>query len=90
MVPDEEACECSITCKSTAACRSIVGPSSTSLSPSNVVVAYLAGWKEVAFLNCWVYIVAPIVGAPLGVMMFVDKVLSCGEEEGDTVPTSHD
>jgi glycerol uptake facilitator protein len=53
------------------------------------IVAYLAGWKEVAFLNCWVYIVAPIVGAPLGAM-FVDKVLYCGQEEGDAAATSHD
>jgi glycerol uptake facilitator protein len=53
------------------------------------IVAYLAGWKQVAFLNCWVYIVAPIVGAPLGAML-VDKVLYCGQEKGDTVATSHD
>jgi MIP family channel proteins len=53
------------------------------------IVAYLAGWHSVAFLNCWVYIVAPIVGAPLGALL-VDKVLYYGEEKGDTVATSHD
>jgi glycerol uptake facilitator protein len=53
------------------------------------IVAYLAGWKEVAFLNCWVYIVAPIVGAPLGAM-FVDKVLYYGQDKGETAATSHD
>jgi glycerol uptake facilitator protein len=64
------------------------------------IVAYLAGWNhQVAFANCWVYIVAPIVGAPLGAML-VDKVLynNCGggggrREEGegdDTAATSHD
>jgi glycerol uptake facilitator protein len=53
------------------------------------IVAYMAGWTEVAFLNCWVYIVAPIVGAPLGAML-VDKVLYYGQEHGDTAATTHD
>ena len=38
------------------------------------LVAYLAGWTGVAFRGCWVYIVAPLIGAPLGAV-FVDKVL---------------
>ena len=38
------------------------------------VVAYLAGWKTVAFQGCWVYIVAPIVGAVAGAAL-ADKVL---------------
>jgi MIP family channel proteins len=53
------------------------------------IVAYMAGWTEVAFQNCWVYIVAPIVGAPLGAML-VDKVLYYGQEHGDTAATTHD
>lgn len=30
------------------------------------IVAYAAGWTGVAFQNAWLYIVAPIVGAPIG------------------------
>ena len=53
------------------------------------IVAYMAGWTEVAFQNCWVYIVAPIVGAPLGAML-IDKVLYYGQDDGDTAATTHD
>ena len=30
------------------------------------VVAYAAGWTGVAFTDSWLYIVAPLVGAPVG------------------------
>lgn len=30
------------------------------------IVAYAAGWGDVAFQGWWVYVVAPIVGAPIG------------------------
>jgi glycerol uptake facilitator protein len=53
------------------------------------ITAYLAGWHDVAFKNCWLYIVAPIVGAPMGAFL-VDRVLYFGEEEAHTVATSHD
>jgi glycerol uptake facilitator protein len=38
------------------------------------IVAYLAGWKGVAFNNWWVYVIAPIVGAPIGAAV-ADKIL---------------
>lgn len=38
------------------------------------VVAFLAGWKTVAFQGWWVYVVAPIVGAATGAFI-ADKVL---------------
>lgn len=38
------------------------------------IVAFLAGWKEVAFQGCWVYIVGPIVGAVIGALL-ADRVL---------------
>jgi glycerol uptake facilitator protein len=38
------------------------------------IVAFLAGWRAVAFRHAWVYIVGPIVGAILGAL-FVDKIL---------------
>ena len=38
------------------------------------IVAFLAGWKEVAFQKFWVYILAPVVGAVLGAAV-ADKVL---------------
>lgn len=38
------------------------------------IVAFLAGWKTVAFQGCWIYIVAPIVGALAGALL-ADKVL---------------
>lgn len=46
------------------------------------IVAWLAGWKSVAFARAWVYIVAPILGALLGATL-ADRVLyKAGEEEG--------
>ena len=30
------------------------------------IVAWLAGWKGVAFTKWWLYVSAPIVGAPIG------------------------
>lgn len=38
------------------------------------LVAYLAGWRTIAFQGWWVYVVAPIVGAPIGAFL-ADKVL---------------
>ena len=43
------------------------------------IVAYLAGWKTVAFRSDWVYIAAPVVGAIAGAA-FVDKVLCKSEK----------
>ena len=42
------------------------------------IVAFLAGWKEVAFKGCWVYIVAPVLGALLGATV-ADKILYADE-----------
>ena len=36
------------------------------------IVAYLAGWTDVAFQNCWLYIAGPIVGAVFGAAL-IDK-----------------
>ena len=30
------------------------------------LVAYAAGWRGVAFRHAWLYVLAPICGAPLG------------------------
>ena len=38
------------------------------------IVAYLAGWKTVAFQGWWVYVFGPIVGAIFGATI-ADKVL---------------
>ena len=38
------------------------------------LVAYVAGWTDVAFQDCWLYIAAPILGAIAGAAL-VDKVL---------------
>jgi glycerol uptake facilitator protein len=38
------------------------------------IVAFFAGWKDVAFKGCWVYILAPILGAVVGAVV-ADKVL---------------
>ena len=37
------------------------------------IVAYLAGWTDVAFQGCWLYIAAPVMGALVGAA-FIDKV----------------
>jgi glycerol uptake facilitator protein len=42
------------------------------------IVAYLAGWKSVAFQGWWVYVVAPIVGASAGTFL-ANKVLYADE-----------
>jgi len=41
------------------------------------IVAYLAGWGNIAFKGWWVYVLAPIVGAPIGAFI-ADKVLHSG------------
>jgi glycerol uptake facilitator protein len=46
------------------------------------IVAYLAGWKSVAFRGSWLYILAPMVGAPVGAA-FVDRVLYGGAYNDD-------
>jgi glycerol uptake facilitator protein len=38
------------------------------------IVAWLAGWKGVAFTKWWLYVLAPLVGAPIGAAI-ADKVL---------------
>ena len=38
------------------------------------IVAFLAGWKAVAFRGWWVYVFGPIVGAVIGATL-ADKVL---------------
>jgi len=38
------------------------------------IVASLAGWNNVAFQDCWVYIVGPVIGALAGATL-IDKVL---------------
>jgi glycerol uptake facilitator-like aquaporin len=42
------------------------------------IVAFLAGWKAVAFQGWWVYVLAPIVGALIGAAL-ADKVLYADE-----------
>lgn len=44
------------------------------------IVAWLAGWKTVAFTKAWLYIVAPIVGAAVGAAL-ADRVLFADDEE---------
>lgn len=44
------------------------------------VVAFMAGWTGVAFHKCWLYIVAPIVGAPIGAAM-IDVILYADDED---------
>lgn len=44
------------------------------------LVAYVAGWKRVAFTNWWLYVLAPMIGAPLGGVL-VDKWLYADEEK---------
>eukprot|EP00567_Pseudictyota_dubia_P000931 CAMPEP_0197467154 /NCGR_PEP_ID=MMETSP1175-20131217/65421_1 /TAXON_ID=1003142 /ORGANISM="Triceratium dubium, Strain CCMP147" /LENGTH=395 /DNA_ID=CAMNT_0043003217 /DNA_START=366 /DNA_END=1555 /DNA_ORIENTATION=+ len=38
------------------------------------IVAFFAGWTDVAFQNCWLYIAAPIIGAIAGAAL-IDKIL---------------
>lgn len=50
---------------------SILGPlTQAGLNPARDfgprVIAYLCGWKQVAFQHAWVYIVGPLIGAMLG------------------------
>lgn len=33
------------------------------------IVAWMAGWKGVAFTKWWVYVLAPLVGAPIGAIL---------------------
>ena len=50
------------------------------------IVAYLAGWGKVAFQGWWVYIVAPIVGAPIGA--FVADVILFADVQNDVAATT--
>lgn len=45
------------------------------------IVAWLAGWKQIAFSKCWVYVVGPLVGAPVGAFL-ADKVLFAKRNDG--------
>ena len=38
------------------------------------IIAYLAGWTDVAFQNCWLYIAGPLIGAVSGAFL-IDKIL---------------
>lgn len=38
------------------------------------IVAFLAGWRTVAFQGWWIYVVAPLLGATVGAFL-ADKVL---------------
>jgi glycerol uptake facilitator protein len=50
------------------------------------VVAYFAGWEGVAFQGWWVYVVAPVVGAPLG--GFVADCLLFADVPSDATATT--
>jgi glycerol uptake facilitator protein len=51
------------------------------------LVAYAMGWSsDIAFQNWWVYVVAPIVGAPIG-GAFVDKILYAAVTEDEVTAT---
>lgn len=39
------------------------------------IVAWLAGWKGVAFTKWWLYVLAPVVGAPIGAAL-AEKLLN--------------
>ena len=43
------------------------------------IVAFLAGWKTVAFQGWWVYLLGPIVGAIAGATL-ADKVLHADDD----------
>ncbi len=38
------------------------------------IVAYLFGYKEAAFSKWWLYVLGPLVGAPVGALL-ADKIL---------------
>lgn len=42
------------------------------------VIAYFAGWRQIAFQGWWVYVLAPIVGAVVGALA-ADRLY--GDEE---------
>jgi hypothetical protein len=50
-------------------------------------VAYAAGWTEVAFHQSWLYIVAPLVGAPIG--GWVADALLFADDEEETAKAPH-
>lgn len=47
------------------------------------MVAHVAGWTSVAFYQSWLYIVAPMLGAPLGAWL-IDKVLYATPQTAST------
>jgi len=47
------------------------------------IMAYLAGWDTVAFQGWWVYVFAPIIGAPIGA--FVADELLYGAQGGNDI-----
>ena len=50
------------------------------------IVAYLAGWTNLAFRQAWLYIVAPCFGAPLGAFI-ADQILFGGYDDTTTAAT---
>jgi len=49
------------------------------------IVAFLGGWKTVAFKGWWVYVFGPIVGAIIGATL-ADKVLHAGDDDVVVAP----
>lgn len=45
------------------------------------IVAYAAGWDQVSFQGWWVFVVGPIVGAPIGAA--VADILLYGKDEDE-------
>jgi glycerol uptake facilitator-like aquaporin len=44
------------------------------------IVAYIAGWGDIAFKGWWVYVLGPIIGAPIGAFL-ADRVLYTNGDE---------
>jgi len=53
------------------------------------IVAYAIGFHGVAFHQAWLYVLAPLVGAPIGAFL-MDKILYAGYEKTTTASTSHE
>ena len=53
------------------------------------IVAYAIGFHGVAFHQAWLYVLAPLVGAPIGAFL-MDRILYAGYEKTTTASTSHE